>query len=76
MTLPTTTRPDITCPKSGEPIPLDMYSCSKWNETHWNIYCPTCRVWHRFIAKPKPYSRACLAYGIPGATCQNPNCDC
>lgn len=26
--------------------------------------------------KPQAYSKDCLASGIPGATCQAPDCDC
>lgn len=44
----TTTRPDVTCPKTGELIPLDKMSISKWSEKLYHIWCPACRVWHGF----------------------------
>lgn len=34
------------------------------------------RYKRHYGATPDPYSKDCLARGIPGATCQSPNCDC
>jgi hypothetical protein len=45
----TETRPDITCPKDGDLIPLDRLSISKWSETLYRVYCPRCNVWHGFV---------------------------
>lgn len=47
----TVTRPDITCPKSGEPIPLDKFSISKWSDSHYLVFCPSCRVMHKFVMR-------------------------
>lgn len=44
-------RDDITCPKSGEAIPLDRFSISKFTERIYFIWCPDCRVYHQFVAK-------------------------
>lgn len=52
MTEQTKTRPDITCPKSGEPIPLDKFSISKFTDRIYFIYCPACRASHEFVASP------------------------
>jgi hypothetical protein len=52
-----TTREDITCHKTGEPIPLDRFSCSKWSDDLYLVWCPTCHCWHGFCptaAAPHP----------------------
>jgi hypothetical protein len=41
-------RDDITCPKSGEMIPIEPFSISKFSETSYYIYCPMCWGWHEF----------------------------
>ena len=41
-------RDGVICPKTGRPIPLDKFSCSKWSDKLWLIYCPSCRVLHWF----------------------------
>lgn len=46
-----TTRPDITCPKSGEMIPLDKFSISKFTDRMYLVYCPACRTNHEFVAQ-------------------------
>lgn len=38
----------VRCPKTGEPIPLDKFSISKWSDQLYLVYCPTCRVMHEF----------------------------
>jgi hypothetical protein len=43
-----TERADIICPKNGEPIPLDKFSCSKWSDELYLIYCPACCAFHPF----------------------------
>jgi hypothetical protein len=46
-------RDDITCPKTGERIPLDKFSVSKWSDQLYLVHCPACRVLHEFTpAKP------------------------
>jgi hypothetical protein len=49
-------RSDLTCRKTGEPIPLDNFSISKWSDRLWLVYCPECRVMHEFevALEPKP----------------------
>lgn len=42
------TRPDITCPRTGAPIPLDKFSVSKWSNELYLVRCPSCDVWHEF----------------------------
>lgn len=42
-------RDDITCPKSGEPIPLDKFSISKFSDQLYLVHCPACRVMHEFV---------------------------
>ncbi len=42
-------RDDITCPKSGEKIPLAEFSCSKWSDNLYFIYCPACGAFHQFV---------------------------
>jgi hypothetical protein len=42
-------RGDITCPKTGQPIPLDKFSCSEWSDQLWLIHCPSCQVMHGFV---------------------------
>lgn len=44
----TRTRPDLTCRKTGQPIPLDDLSVMKWSDKLWLVYCPDCRVMHEF----------------------------
>jgi hypothetical protein len=41
-------RDDITCPRTGEPIPLDKFSISQWSEELYLVHCPTCRLLHEF----------------------------
>ena len=41
-------RDDITCPVSGDPIPLNKLSVSKWSDQLYRIFCPACGVWHDF----------------------------
>jgi len=52
--LQTTTRPDITCRRTGDPIPLDEMSISKWSDNLYLVYCPTCRVMHEFTPIEAP----------------------
>lgn len=47
----TAIRPDITCPKSGETIPLDKFSISKFTDRMYLVYCPACRTNHEFVAQ-------------------------
>lgn len=42
-------RDDITCPKTGERIPLGKLSCSKWSDDLYLIHCPNCHVFHQFV---------------------------
>ncbi len=44
-----TERQDITCPKDGEPIPLDKLSIAKWSDQLYLIHCPRCKVFHGFV---------------------------
>lgn len=53
MDMETSTRADITCPKSGEMIPLGKFSISKFSETTYFIFCPECRAYHQFSRNPK-----------------------
>jgi hypothetical protein len=48
MMMETTTRPDISCPKSGELIPLHSFSISKFSDKLYYVYCPECGVFHPF----------------------------
>jgi hypothetical protein len=41
-------RDDITCPTTGERIPLDKFSISKWSDQLYLVHCPTCRLMHEF----------------------------
>lgn len=47
----TTTRPDITCPKDGELIPLDKMSIKKFTDRIYFVWCPRCRTNHTFNPK-------------------------
>lgn len=42
---------DVICPKSGERIPLDKYSISKFTDTIYFVHCPKCRALHQFTTK-------------------------
>ena len=44
----TKTRPDITCPETGELIQLNKFSISKFSDQLYFVYCPTCGVLHQF----------------------------
>jgi hypothetical protein len=46
---PTRTRADITCPKTGEPIPLGRMSICKFGERSYFVYCPDCRAFHGMV---------------------------
>lgn len=60
MLTETATRADITCPKSGDMIPLDKFSVSKFSEKTYFVFCPECMAYHQFTAASPNVSIASL----------------
>jgi hypothetical protein len=52
----------VVCPKSGEPIPLDAFSCCQWDDTYF-VWCFDCQVWHQAFLNKHSSSNSTVRVG-------------